>query len=158
MSTHLTFDSATAAAQVALASALRLGKPVAITIVDTGGNIVLQHRHDGVHAAATKVSAAKARAAALFNRPSADIEALVSTAGRPALLGLPSMLGEVLAVQGGLPIHKANQDRSQQSLLGAIGISGGSPDEDEAIAQAAVDSLGRGHRQEGQAGQFANPA
>jgi len=136
---HLTFEMAERAAGSAGAAARRLGRAVAVTIVDTGGHVVLQHRHDGVHAAATDVSEAKARAAALFDRPSADLEALVSTADRPGLLALTSVVDRVLAVQGGLPIR--NGVGTGSALLGAVGVSGGSSAEDEDIARAAVVSI-----------------
>ena len=78
MSTRIDMAVALAAAQGATAQAAEIGKPIAITVVDAGGYVIPQHRNDGVRTAATTVSAAKARASALFIRPSADVETLVS--------------------------------------------------------------------------------
>jgi glc operon protein GlcG len=110
-----------------------------VTGIDPGGHVVLVHRQDGVHAAAADVSAAKARAAALFNRPSAAVEQLVGNDERPTLRLLTSVLDGVLAIQGGLPLHD-----SDGVLIGAVGVSGGTPDEDEQVAQAGITTNPRG--------------
>ncbi|GAA1910687.1 Uncharacterized conserved protein GlcG, DUF336 family [Williamsia serinedens] len=134
---HMSFDLALTAAAAAAERARHIGKPFAITIVDPGGNTILQHRFDGIHAAATTVSAAKARAAALFNRPSGDVEKLVSDPERPGLRDLTTVLDDVLAIQGAVPVRA-----DDGALLGAVGASGGTPAEDEDVARAAIDAIG----------------
>jgi glc operon protein GlcG len=115
--------------------------PWAANSAAAASKIRLVHRQDGVHSAAADVSAAKARDAALFNRPSAAGEQLVGNDERPTLRLLTSVLDGVLPIQGGLPLHD-----SDDVLIGAVGVSGGTPDEDERVAQAAIDGNPKGTR------------
>lgn len=121
--------------------AVRFGKPFAATVVDPGGHILPVHRQDGVQAAASEVSAAKARAAALFNRPSGALEELVGTDGRPTLLALTSVVAGTLAVPGAVPAYLPAAEPVLANLAGAIGASGGTPEEDEAVARAGAGVL-----------------
>ncbi|MFC9836363.1 heme-binding protein [Rhodococcus sp. NPDC127530] len=140
MTGHLTLAEAASAAAAAEDHAHRLGTPIAITVVDPGGHVILQHRQDGIHVAATAVSAAKARAAALFNRPSGELETFVANPERPALSALTAVVDDVLAVQGALPIRIHLPGHTRPTLLGAVGISGGTPAEDEDIARHSANA------------------
>lgn len=105
---------------------------VTIALCDGGGHLLRLERLDGANAASAEVAAAKARLAALTARPSADLE-LAINGERPALQQLAILLSQpVAAMGGGLPLLLRGQ------LLGAIGVSGMTPDVDAAIATAAV--------------------
>jgi len=67
---HLALTTVKMVAAAVERRADEIGKPFAITVVDAGGHKLLVYRLDGVQAAASEVSAAKARAAALFHRAS----------------------------------------------------------------------------------------
>ena len=109
------------------------GFKVTIAICDAGGVPLIVKRQDGAFPASVKVAIGKAETAAQFNKPTAQLEAAVNVAdgsSRAALLSAPFVL-----MRGGLPIviHGV--------CCGAIGVSGVKPDEDELVAQAAVDAI-----------------
>lgn len=106
------------------------GLRVVIAIVDAAGNLVLLRRTEGAQAASSQVAVDKARTAAIFVRPSRDIEEQVS-GGRLGALALHG----AAALTGGIPLVVAGE------VVGAIGTSGETPDADEgaSIAGASVD-------------------
>jgi glc operon protein GlcG len=113
----------------------RRGAAVTIVLCDGGGHLLRLERLDGANAASAEVAAAKARLAALTARPSADLERAIN-GERPALQQLAILLSQpVAAMGGGLPLLLRGQ------LLGAIGVSGMTPDVDAAIATAALAAL-----------------
>jgi glc operon protein GlcG len=119
-------------AGAAAVEAARLSAPGgAIAIVDEGGHLVYLERLDGTFPAAAVVSNEKARTAALFRQPTANLENAIKN-GRSALLGVSVMT----PLQGGVPIALDGR------VLGAIGVSGAaSAQQDTEIAEAAVQSL-----------------
>jgi len=89
------------------------------------------HRLDDTQVASVEVGIAKARTAAIFRRPSKVFEDQVKN-GRVAALGLPG----AAPLQGGVPIvHRGK-------VIGAIGVSGNTPQEDEDIAKVGASALG----------------
>ena len=116
-------------AAVAEAEANKRGSTVVICIVDDGGHVVLLQRLDDTQVASVEVAIGKARTAAIFRRPSKVFEDQVKN-GRVAALALPG----ATPLQGGIPIVVDGK------VVGAIGVSGNTPQEDEdiAIAGAAV--------------------
>ena len=116
----------------AVAEAQRRGAGVTIALCDAGGHLLRLERLDGANAASAEVAAAKARLAALTCRPSADQERAIN-GERTALLQLAMLLSQpVAAMGGGLPMLLMGHP------LGAIGVSGMTPDVDAAIAAAGV--------------------
>ena len=103
---------------------------VVIAIVDDAGLVIYLERLDGAQPASCDIALSKARAAALFRRPTKTLEELV-TNGRNALLSLPHNT----PVEGGLPLLYQGQ------VIGAIGISGVQSHQDGLIAKAGVDAL-----------------
>ena len=99
-------------------------------VVDAGGNLVLLERMDDAQTGSIDVATQKARTAISFKRPTKTFEER-TLAGRSVLLGLPG----VIPIEGGLPIIADGQ------YIGAIGVSGGSSEQDGIAAQAAVDAL-----------------
>ena len=106
-------------------SALKNGYKVVIAVVDAAGNLMQLRRTEGAQVASSSVAIDKARTAAIFVRPSREIEEQVS-GGR---LGALALRGAA-ALTGGIPLTVDGE------VVGAIGTSGETPDEDEAVSIA----------------------
>jgi uncharacterized protein GlcG (DUF336 family) len=104
-----------------------------ITILDPGGNRVAMARMDNALLASIGVSEGKARTAIGFRRPSKAIDDAI--AGGGAALRLLTIANEGVFVQGGLPIVVDGK------VVGSIGVSGASSQQDEQVAQAGIDAL-----------------
>jgi glc operon protein GlcG len=126
----LTLKVAKKIAEAAEAEALRRGATVVIAVVDDGGYLLVLERLDDTQVASVEVGIAKARTAAIFRRPSKVFEDQVRD-GRVAALGLPG----AAPLQGGIPIV------FEGKVIGAIGVSGNTPQEDEDIAKAGAAAL-----------------
>ena len=113
------------AAAIAHADAQR--NKVVVAVVDAWGNLLLLRRTEGAQVASSQVALDKARTAAIFVRPSRDIEAQVS-GGRFGALALRG----AAALTGGVPLAVDGE------VVGAIGTSGETPDEDEAVSFAGA--------------------
>ncbi len=119
----LTLDVAKKIAAAAEAEAKKRGSRVVIVVVDDGGYPLVLHRLDDTQVASVEVGIGKARTAAIFRRPSKVFEEQVKN-GRVAALALPG----ATPLQGGVPIIYEGK------VIGAIGVSGNTPQEDEDIA------------------------
>src|SRR6266540_1691834 len=111
-------------------SAREQGLRVVITVVDPWGEVVALRRTEGAQIASSRVAVDKARTAAIFVRPSREMEEQV-TNGRLGALALHG----ASCLTGGIPLNIGDE------VVGAIGTSGETPDEDESvsIAGAAAD-------------------
>src|SRR5215207_1292929 len=129
MRTRKLIDNAGADAVVAaaLAHANERGNRVVIAIVDPSGELIELRRTEGAQVASSRVAVDKARTAAIFVRPSRELEEQVSS-GRLGALALHG----AAALTGGIPLVAGGQ------VVGAIGTSGETPDEAISIAGAAV--------------------
>jgi glc operon protein GlcG len=127
--TALTLDGAKQVMAAAEAKARTDGARVVIAVVDEGGSLLLLERLDDTQVASVNVGIDKARTAAIYRRPSKVFEDQVKN-GRVSALALHG----AVALQGGVPITVNGK------VIGAIGVSGETPqqDEDIAIAGAAV--------------------
>jgi glc operon protein GlcG len=103
------------------------GHRVVIAIVDPSGELIQLRRTEGAQIASSRVAVDKARTAAIFVRPSRELEAEVS-GGRLGALALHG----AAALTGGVPLVVDGE------VVGAIGTSGETPDEDEAISIAGA--------------------
>ena len=126
----LTLNVAKKIAAAAEAEALKRGSTVVIAVVDDGGYLLVLERLDDTQVASVEVGIAKARTAAIFRRPSKVFEDQVRE-GRVAALGLPG----AAPLQGGIPIV------FEGKVIGAIGVSGNTPQEDEDIAKVGAAAL-----------------
>lgn len=126
----LTLDVAKKIGAAAETEAKKRGATVVIVIVDDGGHILLLERLDDTQVASVDVGIGKARTAAIFRRPSKVFEDQVRD-GRVAALALPG----ATPLQGGIPITY------ESKVIGAIGVSGNTPQEDEDIAKAGAASV-----------------
>jgi uncharacterized protein GlcG (DUF336 family) len=123
----LTLGVAKAVAEAAETEARRRGSTVVVVVVDDGGHLLVLHRLDDTQVASVEVGIGKARTAAIFRRPSKVFEDQVRN-GRIAALALPG----ATPLQGGIPLVHESQ------VIGAIGVSGNTPQEDEDIAKAGA--------------------
>ena len=125
----LTYDGAALALSAAIAKAREIGVPQNVSVVDAGGNLLAFARMDGAKFLAQHSSFSKAQTAASLALP---------TGGFPAQFGVDLALataGRSINLLGGLPIVLDGE------VLGAVGVSSGSDDEDMATAQAACTTL-----------------
>jgi glc operon protein GlcG len=117
------------AAGVAAANAHKVA--VTLVVVDGGGHPLGLIRMDGVGSATAEVGLAKARSAAAFRRP-IRLFAERLAKGEMGLLAVPGCV----PLQGGLPVFDGAR------LIGAVAVSGASPEVDEVVAEAMLASLG----------------
>ena len=126
----LTLDVAKKVAAAAEAEAMKRKATVVIVVVDDGGYPLILLRLDDTQVASVDVGIAKARTAAIFRRPSKVFEDQIRD-GRAAALALPG----ATPLQGGIPLIYQDQ------VIGAIGVSGNTPKEDEDIAISGASVL-----------------
>jgi glc operon protein GlcG len=127
--TRRTVDNRGAEAVIAAAEtfANAKGSRVFIAVVDPAGELIAMRHTDGAQVASARVAVDKARTAAIFVRPSRVLEEQVSD-GRLGALALHG----AAALTGGIPLVVAGE------VVGAIGTSGETPDEDEAVSLAGA--------------------
>ena len=125
--TALTLEGAKRIAAAAEQKAKAEGARVVIAVVDEAGTLLLLERLDDTQVASVNVGIDKARTAAIYRRPSKVFEDQVRN-GRVSALALHG----AVALQGGVPIVVAG------NVIGAIGVSGETPGQDEEIALAGA--------------------
>ncbi len=126
-------DVANRMVQAAIAKAEELGIKVTVAVCDAGGRLVALNRMDGAIWAAVFVSQGKAAGAAAFNRPTSLLE---PQAESPALKSIIAAIGQnIILRQGGVPLILDGM------VVAACGVGGGSSQQDEECAQAAVDAV-----------------
>jgi len=125
-------ESAKKAAAAALAEARKNNWNMTVAVTDAGGSLVYFEKMDLNQIGSTNVAIGKARSAALFKRPTMGFQQ--GLAGGGAGLRLLQLEGAV-SVGGGQPIIMAGK------FVGAIGLSGGTAEQDDQCAQAGVNAL-----------------
>jgi uncharacterized protein GlcG (DUF336 family) len=126
----MSLDAARRIAVAAEAEAVRNKWNVVIAIVDDGGQLLYLQRMDGAQYGSIDVAIQKARTSAAFRRPTKVFEDAIA-GGRTAILSLD----QALALEGGLPIVHDGQ------VVGAIGVSGVTSQQDGQIAKAGTEAL-----------------
>jgi glc operon protein GlcG len=125
-------EPARRAAAAAVAEARRNAWTMAVAIVDIAGELVYFEKMDDTQNGSVKVAVAKARSAALFKRPTkAFQDTLTATPDGLRILGIDG----AVPVEGGVPLVVDGM------IVGAIGVSGGTSQQDGVCAKAAVDAL-----------------
>jgi uncharacterized protein GlcG (DUF336 family) len=105
---------------------------VAIAVVDTAGNLVYFQRTDNTQTASMQVAVDKAVSAAIYRRPTKAFQDVVAGGGA----GLRVLqLAKASPVEGGIPIAIDGK------IIGAIGVSGVTSEQDGQIAKAGVDGM-----------------
>jgi glc operon protein GlcG len=126
---QITLETAKKIAGAAVVEAVKNKWPVAIAVVDNHGFLVYYERPDDTQTSSPHIAVEKARTAAMFRRPSRAIEDASKT--RVAVLGLPG----ATPVTGGLPIVVDGK------IIGGVGVSGVTSEQDEQVAKAGLDGL-----------------
>lgn len=132
MNNSLTLEMATAIAKGAMDKAVELQLNLVICIVDNHGNTKLFHRMDNTSYGSIRISELKAKTAA--SMPVSSKQLAERSAGMPA--NPYSAIPDILLLGGGLPIFSESNVH-----IGAIGISGATPELDEECAAAGVKAL-----------------
>ena len=124
-------EAARKAAAAALAEARKNGWKVAVAVVEPSGILVYYEKMDDTQYGSAHVAVEKARSSAQFRRPTKSFEDPVNN-GKPNLLGLPG----AVPLEGGLPLVVEGR------IIGAIGVSGGTSQQDGVCAKAGAEVLG----------------
>lgn len=106
--------------------------PVVIAIVDSGGNVVMLSRLDNAQWGSNEVAMDKARSAVAFRRPTKVFQDLIAQGG--ANLRLLNLSGASM-LEGGIPIVVDGK------IVGGVGVSGVTSQQDAQIGQAGIDAL-----------------
>jgi glc operon protein GlcG len=125
--------SLAAAKKIAAAAEAEAAKnkwTMAIAVLDDGGHLLYLERMDGTQIGSIEVAQGKARTAVHFKRPSKIFEDAIAANH----LTLITIAG-VTAIRGGLPVMVDGE------AVGAIGVSGGDPQQDEQCAEAGLAAL-----------------
>jgi len=131
--TVITAAGAAGVLAAALRAASASGVPSSIAVTDPAGELMTFHRMDGAPRLTIELAIAKADTATKFGVPSQQWFELIKD--DPALLtGIPHLPGLVV-FGGGVPL------RVDGVMVGAIGVSGGSVDQDIAVAEAGSAAL-----------------
>ena len=129
---NVNLDQARKAIAAAVADSRRQNLPMAIAVVDTAGQLVAFERMDNTQTASTAIAQDKATSAAMYRRPTKVFQDVLAAGG----VGLRVLsLRGASAVEGGLPLVIDGK------IIGAIGVSGGTSEQDGVVAKAAVDAL-----------------
>jgi glc operon protein GlcG len=128
---HVTLAQARSVAEAAEAEARRNAWNVVIAVVDTGGHLVLLHRLDDTQFASVRIAQQKAVSAAGFRRPTQALEEALSSPGGTRILALEG----ATPARGGVPLVVDGR------IVGAIGVSGVTGEQDVQIAEAGASAL-----------------
>lgn len=131
--TRLDLGDARALIAGATAHAREIGVPMCIAVTDDSGQLIAFERMEGGKVTSTTIAIDKAFTAAAAKKATHDY-GTASQPGAPAY-GINSALGgRLMVVGGGLPVVWQGQ------VVGGIGVSSGSPAQDQAVAQAGITS------------------
>jgi uncharacterized protein GlcG (DUF336 family) len=130
----ITLKQAEMAVQAAKAKASDIDTLMNIAIVDAGANLVAFARMDGAWLGSLDIAQKKARTARYFDMPTGEIGKLSQPGG--SLFNIEHSNGGLITFPGGIPIKNASGE-----IIGAIGVSGSSVENDHTVAQAGVDVL-----------------
>ena len=131
----ITLDQAYTITKAAVEKAQQINTKMDIAVVDAGGNLKSFARMDGAWLGSIDISIKKAKTARFFDMPSGEIGKL-SQPGGP-LYQIEVSNGGLISFPGGIPIKTADG-----TIIGAIGVSGSTVDNDHTVAQAGADAIG----------------
>jgi uncharacterized protein GlcG (DUF336 family) len=129
----ITAEQAQAALQAAVQKSRELGLAMDVAIVDAGGNLKAFIRMDNAWLGSIDISIRKARTARYFDMNTGDIGQL-SQPGGP-LYNIEHSNGGLISFPGGIPL------RSGGNVIGAIGVSGSSVENDHTVAEAGAATI-----------------
>ena len=118
----------------AKAKVLEMGARMSVSVVDPRGDLIAMFRTDGASWRTPPISHAKAVAASCFGVSSRDMEGKSQSAVFQGFMAMQG--GHLIAGPGAFPVYRNGE------LLGAVGGSGGTHEEDENASKAGIDALG----------------
>jgi uncharacterized protein GlcG (DUF336 family) len=127
----VTLSDARRVIAAAEAKATDIGQPMNIAVVDSGGNLVSHVRMDGAWMGSIDISINKAWTSRAFDIATKDLTA-VSQPGEDFYGIHVSNNGRVMIFAGGIPLKKDGK------VVGAVGVSGGSGEQDQTVAEAGA--------------------
>ena len=133
-STDITLEQALAVVSAARETAEKQGTLMDIAVVDAGANLKAFVRMDGAFLGSIDISIKKAKTARFFNMPTGKLGEL-SQPGKP-LYNIEFSNGGLITFPGGLPLKDKNGN-----IIGAIGVSGSSVEDDHEVALAGAAAL-----------------
>ena len=136
MTEDLTLEAAERILAAATKKAVELGTRMDIAVVDAGGNLKAFVRMDGAWLGSIDISIRKARTARWFDMNTGEIGKL-SQPGGP-LYGIEHSNGGLITFPGGVPLKDG-----KGNVVGAVGVSGSTVENDHAVAAAAAEALSK---------------
>jgi uncharacterized protein GlcG (DUF336 family) len=114
--------------------AAEIGQPMNIAVADSGGNLIAHVRMDKAWIGSIDISIKKAYTARAFDISTKDLAEHSQSGGQ--FFGIhASNNGKIMIFAGGIPLKKGGE------VVGAIGVSGGSGEQDHAVAEAGAGAL-----------------
>src|ERR687886_506090 len=131
MPASVTLEDARRVISAAEGKAQEIGQPMNIAVVDAGGNLVSHARMDGAWIGSIDISINKAFTSRAFDISTKDLAKHSQSGGQ--FFGIHvSNHGRIMIFAGGIPLKKDGR------VVGAIGVSGGSGEQDHAVAEAGA--------------------
>lgn len=131
---NITLEQAEKAIAAAKEKATAIDTKMNIAIVDAGANLVAFARMDGAWLGSLDISIKKAKTARFFDMNTGEVGKLSQPGG--SLYNIEHSNGGLITFPGGIPIKNGNGE-----VIGAIGVSGSSVDNDHAVAEAGMKAL-----------------
>jgi uncharacterized protein GlcG (DUF336 family) len=128
---YVKLDDARRIVAAAEKKATEIGQPMNIAVADEGGNIVTHVRMDGAWIGSIDIAMKKAYTSRAFDISTKDLAA-ESQSGKQFFGIHASNDGRVMIFAGGIPLERDGK------IVGAIGVSGGTGDQDHAVAEAGA--------------------
>ncbi len=127
----ITLKEAKSIIEAAEKKAAEIGQPMNIAVADQGGNLIAHVRMDGAWLGSIDISIKKAYTSRAFDIATKDLATHSQSGGQ--FFGIhASNDGKIMIFAGGIPLKKDGK------VVGAIGVSGGSGDQDHAVAEAGA--------------------
>ncbi len=127
----LTLDKAEKIIAAAKKKAIKMKVKMNISVVDAGANLVAFVRMDGAWLGSADISLKKAKTARFFDMNSGEIGKLSQPGG--SLYSIEHSNGGLISFPGGIPLNN-----EEGEVIGAIGVSGSTVDNDHAVAEAGA--------------------
>lgn len=129
---NINHEQARKAVAAAIAEARKQNLPMAVAVMDNSGMLVAFERMDNTQTASTAISQDKAASAAMYRRPTKVFQDILAAGG----VGMRVLtLRGANAVEGGLPLVIDGK------IVGGLGVSGGTSEQDGVVAKAGTDGL-----------------
>jgi uncharacterized protein GlcG (DUF336 family) len=130
---NITLEQARKMVEAAQTKATELNVKMNIAVVDAGANLTAFVRMDGAWLGSIDIAIRKARTARFFNLPTGELGKLSQPGG--SLYNIEHSNGGLITFPGGIPIKN-----SKGEIIGAIGVSGDSVENDHTVASAGLEA------------------